>query len=116
MFARGEVLLYIALPPAPKSVAAKSSVSAISKVIETKRLQVHYFGHLRKSGGRGSYQLCYTASGLPLPLPFANLSALRACALALLFSCPELSTVGCWLTTVSLRNSFVSPTCTQTAG
>src|SRR5258707_9086958 len=116
MFARGEVLLYIALPPAPKSLAAKSSVSATSKLIETKRLQVHYFGHLRKSGGRGSYQLYYTTSGSPLPLPFANLSAFRASALALLFSCPELSTVGCWLTTVSPRNSFVSPTCAKTGG
>src|SRR5258708_21808471 len=54
MFARGEVLLYTALPPAPKSLAAKSSVSATSKLIETKRLQVHSFGHLQKIGGLGS--------------------------------------------------------------
>src|SRR5258708_40203514 len=59
MFARGKVLLYTALPPAPKSLAAKHSVSAPSKLIETKRLQVHSFGHLRKTGGWGSYRLVH---------------------------------------------------------
>src|SRR5258706_2064440 len=59
MFARGKVLLYTALPPAPKSLAAKSSVSATSKLIETKRLKVHSLGHLRKTGGWGSYRLVH---------------------------------------------------------
>jgi hypothetical protein len=40
-----------------KSFEVKSRVSISSKLIETKGLQVFYFGHLRKTGGRGSYQL-----------------------------------------------------------
>src|SRR5882762_11813296 len=116
MFARRVLSLHTALLPVPKTLPSKPCVSITSKLIETMGLQVLYFGHLRKTGGRGSYQLYYTTSGSPLPLPFANLSALRASALALLFSRPELSTVGCWLTAVSLRNSFVSPTYAKTGG
>jgi len=67
-FARGAVYLHAACPersrrahlPVPKSLAAKSSVSVSSKLIEIKRLQFHYFGHLRKTGGRGSYRLVHT--------------------------------------------------------
>src|SRR5260370_39983210 len=99
MFARGVVSLHIAHVPGQKNLASNSCVSITSKLIETKPLQVLYFGHLRKTGGWGNYQLCNATSGSPLPLPFANLSALRASALALVFSCPELSTVGGWLTT-----------------
>src|SRR5882757_675579 len=46
--------------PVPKSLAAKSSVSLTSKLIETIGLQVLHFGHLRKTGGRGSYRLVQT--------------------------------------------------------
>ena len=63
MFARGVVYLYAAHLPVPKSLAAKSTVSISSKLIEIKRLQLLYFGHLRKTGGRGSYRLVHT---LPL--------------------------------------------------
>jgi hypothetical protein len=42
--------------PVPKTPASKSPVSITSKLIETKALQVPYFGHLRKTGGRGSNQ------------------------------------------------------------
>jgi hypothetical protein len=87
MFARGSVSLHTACPgrsavlasrvlhrgrrahlPVPKNLASKSSVSTTSKLIENKRLQVLYFGHLRKTGGRGSYQLVHTAY-LPLRNP-----------------------------------------------
>ncbi len=54
-FARGVVYLHAAHLPVPKSLSAKSRVSITSKLIESKRLQVLYFGHLRKTGGRGSY-------------------------------------------------------------
>jgi len=60
MFARGVVHLHAAHLPVPKSLAAKSSVSVSSKLIEIKGFQLHYFGHLRKTGGRGSYRLVYT--------------------------------------------------------
>jgi hypothetical protein len=57
MFARAVIYLHAAHLPVPKSLAAKPSISVTSKLIEIKRLQLHYFGHLRKTGGRGSYQL-----------------------------------------------------------
>ena len=76
MFARGAVYLHAACPergrrvypesvrrahlPVPKSLTSKSSVSISSKLIETKGLQALCFGHLRKTGGRGSYQLVHT--------------------------------------------------------
>src|SRR5271169_1685942 len=60
MFARGEVSRQTAHPPVQKSLAAKSLVSATSKPIENKGLQVYSFGHLRKTGGRGSYSLVHT--------------------------------------------------------
>ena len=64
MFARGWVCLHTACPergrrarlPVPKISSSKPCVSITSKVIENARLQVLYFGHLRKTGGRGSYQ------------------------------------------------------------
>jgi len=55
MFARGVVYLHAAHLPVPKTLSAKSRVSITSKLIESKRLQLHYFGHLRKTGGWGSY-------------------------------------------------------------
>src|SRR5258705_10348897 len=57
MFARGVVYLHAEHLPVPKSLSAKSRVSLTSKLIETKGLQVLHFGHLRKTGGRGSYRL-----------------------------------------------------------
>jgi hypothetical protein len=60
-FARG--LVSLNTPPllGRKSFEAKFCVSISSKLIETKRLQLHYFGHLRKTGGRGSDRLGHTA-------------------------------------------------------
>jgi len=84
MFARGVVYLYAAHLPVPKSLAAKSRVSISSKLIETKGLQLQHFGHLRKTGGRGSYRLVHTAY-LPLQKPHGTKSnhsrtlALTAC-------------------------------------
>ena len=88
-FARGVVYLHAACPersavfasrvlhrgrrahlPVPKSLAAKSSVSVSSKLIEIKGLQLQHFGHLRKTGGRGSYRLVHTAH-LPVPKSLA---------------------------------------------
>jgi hypothetical protein len=61
MFAQRWV--YLHTPPllGRKFLEAKSRISLTSKLIETKGLQVHYFGHLRKTGGRGSYQLVQVA-------------------------------------------------------
>jgi hypothetical protein len=47
-----------------KPSSVKSRVSISSKLIEIKGLQVHYFGHLRKTGERGSYQLVYATHDL----------------------------------------------------
>ena len=72
MFARGWACLHTAHLPVPKNLAAKPCVSISSKLIENKRLQVLYFGHLRKTGGRGSYRLVQAGGwrtklgGLPL--------------------------------------------------
>jgi|SRR5882724_5999274 len=54
MFARGLDSLHTLPILGRKSFAAKSRVSITSKLIENKRFQVLYFGHLRKTGGRGS--------------------------------------------------------------
>jgi hypothetical protein len=54
MFARGWACVHTAQLPVPKNPAAKPFVSTTSKLIEIKRLQVLYSGHLRKTGGRGS--------------------------------------------------------------
>jgi hypothetical protein len=60
MLARGWAYLHTAPLPVPKNPAAKPCVSITSKLIQTKRLQLHYFAHLRKTGGRGSYRLVHT--------------------------------------------------------
>jgi hypothetical protein len=73
MFARGVVYLHAAHLPVPKSLSAKSSVSVSSKLIEIKGLQLQHFGHLRKTGGRGSYRLVHTAY-LPLQKPHGTKS------------------------------------------
>src|SRR5579859_3646086 len=66
MFARG--LVSLNTPPllGRKSFEAKFCVSVSSKLIEIEGLQLYYFGHLRKTGGRGSYRLVHTAH-LPVP-------------------------------------------------
>jgi len=56
MLAREWACLHTAHLPVPKSLAAKPCVSISSKLIDIKRLQVLHFGHLRKTGERGSYQ------------------------------------------------------------
>ena len=55
MLARGLVSLHSPPLLGQKPSLVKSRVSITSKLIESKRLQVLYFGHLRKTGGRGSY-------------------------------------------------------------
>jgi hypothetical protein len=60
-FARGLVPLHTPPLLGRKPSSAKSRVSITSKLIETEGLQVPYFGHLRKTGGRGSYRLVHTA-------------------------------------------------------
>jgi len=47
-----------------KPSSVKSRVSTSSKLIEIKGLQLLYFGHLRKTGGRGSYRLVHTTHHL----------------------------------------------------
>src|SRR5258708_39669373 len=69
MFARGVVSLHIAHVPGQKNLASNSCVSITSKLIETKPLQVLYFGHLRKTGGWGNYlMLCDIRLAPPAPL------------------------------------------------
>ena len=60
MLARGWLSLHTPPFPGRKCFAAKSRISISSKLIENKRFQVLYFGHLRKTGGRGSYRLVHT--------------------------------------------------------
>jgi len=59
-FARGLVYLHTLPPLGRKPSPAKSRVSITSKLIQSKGLQVQHFGHLRKTGGRGSYRLVHT--------------------------------------------------------
>src|SRR5260221_12560921 len=66
MNARGWVSLHTPPPPVPKIPSAKPCVSLTSKLIDIKRLQVLYSGHLRKTGGRGSYQLVQISEWGPL--------------------------------------------------
>ena len=54
-FALGLVTLHSPPLLGRKPSSVKSRVSITSKLIESKRLQVLYFGHLRKTGGWGSY-------------------------------------------------------------
>src|SRR5882762_8936273 len=58
MRARGVLSLHTAPISVPKTPASKSCVPITSKLIETEGLQLLYSGHLRKTGGRGSYPLC----------------------------------------------------------
>jgi hypothetical protein len=80
MFARGVACLPTACPewvrrahlPALKTLTSNSRVSITSKLIQTKRLQLHYFGHLRKTGGRGSYWFAMSGSEEPARRSFSE--------------------------------------------
>jgi len=112
MFARAVVYLHAACPelsrrahlPVPKNLAAKSRVSITSKLIEINGLQLHYFGHLRKTGGRGSYRLVHT----PLSAVDCGLLAVRGsqAAFSISFISPTYEHQS--------RISFVSPTYAKT--
>jgi len=79
MFARGVLSLHTAPLSVPKTPTSKSRVSITSKLIETKRLQVLHSGHLRKTGGRGSYQFCQQAFGSPsFPRSFPPISTVAS--------------------------------------
>jgi hypothetical protein len=70
MFARGVVSLHTAHLPVQETSASKSPVSITSKLIQTKGLHLHYFGHLRKTGGEGGRSHFQTPVGFPhSPLP-----------------------------------------------
>jgi hypothetical protein len=60
-FARGLISLHSPPLVGRKPFSVKSRVSISLKLIEIKGFQLHYFGHLRKTGGRGSYRLVHTA-------------------------------------------------------
>src|SRR5260221_11816548 len=79
MFARGVLSLHAASLSVPKPPASNSRVSITSKLIDTKRLQVLHSGHLRKTGGRGSYPLCQQEFGSPsFPRSFPPISTLAS--------------------------------------
>ena len=63
-FTRGLVSLHTPPLLGRKPSSVNSRVSITSKLIEIKRLQLHYFGHLRKTGGRGSCRLVHTTHDL----------------------------------------------------
>jgi hypothetical protein len=118
MFARGWACLHTARLLVPKIPAAKPCVSISSKLIENKRFQALYFGHLRKTGGRGSHRLVHTTDHLvrrslhtpvrpsqkrtsPVPATSASLCVLSASALDSLFPRCSLSAVDCRLSASS---------------
>jgi hypothetical protein len=124
MFARGVVSLHTAHLPAPKTLTSKSRVSITSKLIQNTGLQALYSGHLRKTGGRGSYQLSILHplfpphSPLVYPEPSRRVypeSSRRACP-------PQhqrrraTSSISCISPTYGIkpRISFVSPTYAKT--
>ena len=134
MFARGSVSLYTAHLPVHKTPTSNSRVSITYKLIQNKGLQLHYFGHLQKTGGRGSYRLVHATHHLaelraqaqvrpsqmrmsPLPATSANLCVLSASALDFVFVRSSLSAVDCRLS-ANCRASkpFVSPTYAKTRG
>src|SRR6267378_7724855 len=79
MFTRGVLSLHTAPLAVPKTLATNSRVSITSKLIENKPLQVLHSGHLRKTGGRGSYQFCQQAFGSPsFPRSFPPISTLAS--------------------------------------
>jgi hypothetical protein len=79
-FARGLVPLPTACPErgrrAPlfgrKHSSLKPRVSITYKLIQNKALQLHYFSHLRKTGGRGSYWFALSGSESPARRSFSE--------------------------------------------
>jgi hypothetical protein len=124
-FARGLVSLHSPPLLGRKTSSAKSRVSISSKLIEIKGFQLQYFGHLRKTGGRGSYRLVHATHypaelrphapvrlsqkrTSPLPVASANLYGRRpprsgrsASALGVLFPRSSLLAVDCRLSASS---------------
>jgi hypothetical protein len=111
MFARGLVSLHTPPLLGRKPSSVKSRVSTTYKLIQNKGLQLHYFGHLRKTGGRGSYRLVHAtqhpAELRPrdpmrpfqkrtprLPAASANLCVLSASALDFVFVRSSLPALG----------------------
>jgi hypothetical protein len=138
-FARGLVPLHN--PPlfGRKPSSVKSRVSITYKLIQNKGLQVPYFDHLQKTGGRGSYRLVHAAHHpaelrphapvrpsqkrtSPLPAVSANLCVLSASALDFVFVRSSLSANGCLLSplfplhTRSCPVSLLVPLHTQKQG
>src|SRR5882757_6416775 len=66
MLSRGWACLNNPLLLGLKFLSVKSRVSITYKLIEIKGLQLQYFGHLRKTGGRGSYRLLNATPHLAL--------------------------------------------------
>ena len=114
MFPRGVVYLHAAHLPVPKSLEAKSCISATSKLIQTKRLQLHYFGHLRKTGGRGSYRLVHTAYLRLLQQRLITVD----CRLLAVCESWAISSISCISPAYknSSRKFFLSPTYAKTGG
>jgi len=67
MFARGLVSLHTPPLLGQKPSPVKSCVSISSKLIEIKGLQLQYFSHLRKTGGRGVLPACPERSRRVMP-------------------------------------------------
>ena len=77
--ARGVLPLQTVQLAVPKTLATNSRVPITSKLIENKPLQVLHSGHLRKTGGRGSYPLCQQEFGSPsFPRSFPPISTLAS--------------------------------------
>ena len=100
MVSRGVAYLCVAPLSVPKNPAAKSRVSITYKLIESKGLQVHCFGHLRKTGGRGSYRLVHA-------------TRFSLCILSSRISSKSLVSPTC---KILAGNSFLSPTYAKTGG
>src|SRR5713226_8798596 len=99
MFARGVVSLVTLPILGRKSFSVKSRVSITSKLIQTKRLQVLYFGHLRKTGGRGEL-LARPECGRRAPLSVSHQNSPKSNV------SPRYAPL--------CRKSNVSPTCAKT--
>jgi hypothetical protein len=138
-FAPGLVSLHTTPLLGRKPSSVKSRVSISSKLIEIKGFQLQHFGHLRKTGGRGSYRLVHTTHHPVRKSPAAksNYSAhptkdvhpeptegpVRATSRTLLPASPSafssrISTKSLISPTyeISTGNSFLSPTCAKTGG
>ena len=101
MFARGVVSLRTAQLPVPKTLTSKSRVSITYKLIQNKRLQVLYFGHLRKTGGRGCYSLAMSVARFLRSVCFTGAEARRFLLPANILLSPAIP--------IHTRHSAVSP-------